>query len=53
MNYLAMYLIASLAEIIFATGAVLMAINNVGGWGWMILAAVLSQASTTRRKDAS
>ena len=44
MKYIGLTLAANAVAIVFATGAIVMAINGIDGWGWMIFGALLTTA---------
>lgn len=39
------FLISEITSIILAIGGILLALNGVKGWGWVIFCAVITQAS--------
>ena len=49
------WLIAESASIIFAIGAVVLAYNGIDGWGWMLVASLLTcvtgTASTKNKEE--
>lgn len=44
------FIVAEMASIVFACGAIYMAINGVAGWGWMIVASLLTAVSYSSNK---
>lgn len=40
-------LICTLPSIALAVGAILLAINGIGGWGWFLFAAILTNPAVT------
>lgn len=51
MKYVLMEIASNLVSLAFATGAVVMAVHGIDGWGWMIVGALLTTASVTYRTD--
>jgi hypothetical protein len=51
MKYVLMEIAANLVSLAFATGAVVMAINGIDGWGWMIVGAIVCAAHVTYKTD--
>ena len=47
MKYVLMEIATNLVSLAFAIGAVVMAINDIDGWGWMIVGAIVCAAHVT------
>lgn len=45
MKYIGLELAANAVSIVFATGAIIMAVRGIDGWGWMIFGALLTTRS--------
>lgn len=45
MKYIGLELAANAVSIVFATGAIIMAVHGIDGWGWMIVGSLLTTAS--------
>jgi hypothetical protein len=45
MKYVLMEIAANLVSLAFASGAIVMAVRGVDGWGWMIVGSLLTTAS--------
>lgn len=52
MKYIGLELAANAVAMVFAAGAIVMAVNGIDGWGWIALCSLLTTGSVKwRSKD--
>ncbi len=45
MKYVGLTLATNAVAMVFAAGAIVMAVNGIDGWGWMVLCSLLTTGS--------